>query len=102
MFKFALLLLSVACLLSPATAGAGSLKPEHFMMLKDSLMTVCNTDEVPGVCWEEVQTCVKKHVTIMKEIEFPEPTKEDFDSVDIDSDGTVTEIEWSTHVAKQK
>ena len=101
MFKFALLLLSVACLLDPATAGSSALEAKHFKIIRESL-TICNTDEVPGVCWEEVQACVKVHETILKEIEFPELTKEEFDIVDIDSDGTVTEIEWNTHVAQKQ
>ena len=99
MFK-SLLLLSVACILDPATAGFSALKAKHFLQVKEVLMTVCNTDKVPGLCWEEVQTCVHKHEAIMKEADFPEPTKEVFDSVDIDSDGTVTEIEWKKFVAQ--
>ena len=63
-------------------------------------MTVCDTDEVPGVCWKEVQTCFKVHETFMKEAKVPEPCKEEFDTVDVDSDGTVTEIEWKQFVVQ--
>ena len=99
MFKFLLLLLlGVACLLSPTTAG--SLEGKHFLLVKDTMMEICNTDGQPGVCWEEVQTCVEKHQTILTESEFPAPTREEFDSVDVNKDGTVTVTEWETFVVQ--
>ena len=92
MFHF-VLLLSLSCLLAPATAG--SLEPKHFKMVEEVLMTECNSDGEPGVSWQEVQSCAKKFEKEMKEFEIPQPSIEEFHSVDTDADGTVTDDEWA-------
>merc|ERR1712115_518824 len=90
MMKF-ILLISLACLLSSATAA---LKPSDVAKVKDTFMDACNTDGVEGVSWLECQKCITNHKKIMKENGMSKPTKKDFDSVDTNHNGIICQGEW--------
>ena len=96
MFKF-ILLVSLACLFSLTTA---KFKPSDVVKVKDHFMEVCNTDGKEGVCWSEVQSCIKTHEKIMKEKGLSKPCKKDFDSVDTNGNGIICKEEWKKFIAK--
>lgn len=57
---------------------------------------VCDVDEPKGLSWKELSDCIKVHLKHLSKINgFHIPTKEDFDSYDIDPvDAIVTLEEW--------
>ena len=65
------------------------------------MMTSCNSDGTDGVSWQELQSCMKKHKKEMAEHQIPQPSREEFNSVDNNSDGIVTDAEWKKFLKSQ-
>merc|ERR1711970_1001822 len=62
----------------------------------------CNQDRKAGLTWVEVENCEKEFAVVLAAQNIPVPTKEDFNSADLNSDGILFFQEWEEWVREME
>ena len=61
---------------------------------------MCESDSAKGLTWAEVKSCEDGFADAAVAHNFYLPTKDDFDSADLNGDGTLLFEEWEEAVVK--
>merc|ERR1711936_504547 len=61
----------------------------------------CDTDQVEGLTWQEVEQCEEKYLLLLAEVGIEAPTKAEFEAADLDGNGALLFKEWKDWVAEQ-
>merc|ERR1712192_295263 len=61
----------------------------------------CDTDQVEGLTWQEVEHCEEKYLLLLTEVGIEAPTKADFEAADLDANGALLFKEWKDWAAEQ-
>merc|ERR1712051_416936 len=85
------LLLSLFCLLPLSQAEISS---AGLMFLEKAAFVLCDRDKMIGLTWLEVEKCEERFADTLAMENIKVPSKEDFDSADLNKDGTLTMEEW--------
>ena len=59
---------------------------------------VCDSDRMMGLTWEEVKSCEERIAALLDAQNIPIPSKADFESADLNGDGTLLFDEWQQWV----
>merc|ERR1712117_819060 len=61
----------------------------------------CDTDQVEGLTWQEVEQCEEKYLLLLGEVGIEAPSKADFEAADLDGNGALLFKEWMDWAAEQ-
>merc|ERR1712210_32258 len=61
----------------------------------------CDSDQVEGLTWEEVEQCEEKYLLLLTEVGIEAPSKADFEAADLDGNGALLLKEWKDWAAEQ-
>merc|ERR1739842_87651 len=61
----------------------------------------CDTDQVEGLTWQEVEQCEEKYLLLLGEVGIEAPSKADFEAADLDGNGALLFKEWKDWAAEQ-
>merc|ERR1711879_946853 len=61
----------------------------------------CDTDQVEGLTWQEVEQCEEKYLLLLAEVGIEAPSKADFEAADLDGNGALLFKEWKDWAAEQ-
>merc|ERR1712117_31734 len=61
----------------------------------------CDTDQVEGLTWQEVERCEEKYLLLLGEVGIEAPSKADFEAADLDGNGALLFKEWKDWAAEQ-
>jgi len=75
--------------------------PEEVMKEEKLAFQVCNTDGKEGLTWPEVEACEEKYSDLLESAGQTIPSQEDFESSDLNGDGTLLLSEWVEWVTGQ-
>ena len=59
---------------------------------------VCDSDRMMGLNWQEVKSCEERFAALLDAQNIPIPSKADFESADLNEDGTLLFEEWQQWV----
>merc|ERR1711962_1745633 len=99
-----LLLPTEACKWGKREAATGRLNFLTAVEQEEELaFAACNTDQVDGLTWQEVQRCEvkEKYYLLMSKVGIEAPIKDAFEMADLNSDGTLLFKEWKDWVTQQ-
>ena len=60
---------------------------------------VCDSDKMMGLTWKEVQKCEERFGELLTLEDIPIPSKDDFDSADVNKDGILYKEEWNEWIS---
>ena len=55
---------------------------------------VCDSDRMIGLTWQEVKSCEERFAPLLEAENIPIPSQADFESADLNNDGTLLFEEW--------
>merc|ERR1712115_517842 len=94
MIKF--LLLSLLGLLSVSRAEISS---DGLMFAEKMAFVLCDSDKMIGLTWHEVEMCEERFADMLAKEDIDVPSREDFDSADLNGDGTLVMEEWKKWIS---
>ena len=59
---------------------------------------VCDSDRMVGLTWDEVEACEVRFADVLAAENIPLPSEADFESADLNRDGTLLFEEWEEWV----
>ena len=60
---------------------------------------VCDSDKMMGLTWKEVKKCEERFGELLTLEDIPIPSKDDFDSADVNKDGILYKEEWNEWIS---
>merc|ERR1711890_145112 len=71
-------------------------------IIQKEAFNICDSDGTEGLTWAEVEKCLEKYSMLVEAFVHFLPTHEEFDSFDLNKDGTLLLEEWTAAHQSEK
>ena len=92
-------ILALLCLISVTRAEISS---DGLMFAEKMAFVLCDSDKMFGLTWHEVEMCEERFADMLAKEDIDVPSREDFDSADLNGDGTLVMEEWKKWISSDE
>eukprot|EP00092_Neocalanus_flemingeri_P018124 GFUD01019615.1.p1 GENE.GFUD01019615.1~~GFUD01019615.1.p1 ORF type:complete len:107 (+),score=30.92 GFUD01019615.1:219-539(+) len=88
----------ICYLLANTCTATSTVIPEDLEEEERLAFNVCDSDKMVGLTWGEMEQCEERFAALLAAQNITLPSREDFEAVDVNGDGTLTFEEWMKRV----